>query len=386
MKITTIQENFKFGLFTVSHITGKNINLPILNNVLIKTEKTGIKLITTNLEVGIISTIRGKVEKEGSFTVDAKIISDYIGLLPNKKVSIEQKESNLLINCENYKTKIKGQSAEEYPLIPEVDKKIYYSAQVNEFKQALSQVIFAVSISESRLELSGVLFSFANNSLTMAATDSYRLAEKKINVKTNSEEDKNIIVPAKTLQELIRILSGGPEAGEVGSETMEIKFYLSENQILFTHGSTELVSRLIEGQYPDYKQIIPANIKTNIEINRAELIRAVKVASLFSKTGINDINLDFPAGKNQAVISSVSGQTGENITELDAHVQGDDNGMVINHRYLLDGLNNINSEMVKIKVIDSNTPCILKPLSSAEATADKEKNEDYLYIIMPIKQ
>ena len=389
MKITTLQENFKFGLFAVSHITGKNINLPILNNVLIKTEKGGIKLITTNLEIGIINTIRGKVEKEGSFTVDAKIISDYVGLLPNKKVSIEQKENDLLINCENYKTKIKGQSAEEYPLIPEVDRKIYYSAQVNEFKQALSQVIFAVSISESRLELSGVLFSFTNNSLTMAATDSYRLAEKKISVKTNSEEDKNIIVPAKTLQELIRILSGGPEAGEVGSETMEIKFYLSENQILFTHGSTELVSRLIEGQYPDYKQIIPTNIKTNIKINRAELIRAVKVASLFSKTGINDINLDFPAGKNQAVISSVSGQTGENITELDAQAKGDDNSMVINHRYLLDGLNNINSEMIKIEVIDSNTPCILKPLSSAPpsgATTDKEKNEGYLYIIMPIKQ
>ncbi|MEA3464358.1 MAG: DNA polymerase III subunit beta [Patescibacteria group bacterium] len=389
MKITTLQENFKFGLFTVSHITGKNVNLPILNNVLIKTETGGIKLITTNLEIGIISTIRGKVEKEGSFTVDAKIISDYIGLLPNKKVSVEQKENDLLMNCENYKTKINGQSAEEYPLIPKVDKKIYYSAQINEFKQALSQVIFAVSTSEARMELSGVLFSFTNNNLTMAATDSYRLAEKKINIKTNSEEDKNIIVPAKTLQELIRILSGGPDAGEVGNEIMEIKFYLSENQILFTHGSTELVSRLIEGQYPDYKQIIPVNIKTNIEINKAELVRAVKVASLFSKTGINDINLDFPAGKNQAVISSVSGQTGENITGLDAQVKGDDNSMVINHRYLLDGLNNINSEMIKIEVIDSNTPCILRPSVSAApsgAAAGKGKNEDYLYIIMPIKQ
>lgn len=386
MKLISLQENLKQGLFTVSGIAGKNVNLPILNNILVKTEDGNIKLITTNLEIGIIHIARGKIEKEGSFTVDSKIFSDCINLLPNKKINIEQKGSELLINCENYKTKIKGQSAEEYPLIPEVDKKTYYTAQVNEFKKALSQVIFAVSTSESRLELSGVLFCFTDNNLTMAATDSYRLTEKKINIKTNSEEHRNIIVPAKTLQELVRILSAGTDGEDVGKETAEIKFYLSENQILFTYGSTELVSRLIEGQYPDYKQIIPANIKTNISIDRAELIRAVKVASLFSKTGINDINLDFPSSKNQVVVSAVSGQTGENITELDAKVSGNDNSIVINHRYLLDGLNNINSETVKIEMVDANTPCILRPSVSVDAPANKEKNSDYLYIIMPIKQ
>jgi len=376
MKLISLQENLKQGLFVVSNIAGKNMNLPILNNVLIKTEKGNIKLITTNLEMGIVHTVRGKIEKEGSITVDSKIFSDCVNLLPNKKISVEQKNSDLLINCENYKTKIMGQSAEEYPLIPEVDKKAYYSAQVDEFKKALSQAIFAVSTSESRLELSGVLFCFTDSSLTMAATDSYRLTEKIIKIKTNSKEDRKIIVPAKTLQELIRILSAGTDAEDVGKETAEVKFYLSENQILFTYGSTELVSRLIEGQYPDYKQIIPTNIKTNITIDRAELIRAVKVASLFSKTGINDINLDFPAGKNKIIVSSVSGQTGENITELEAKVSGNDNSIVINYRYFLDGLNNIDGETIKIEAIDSNTPCILKP----------EKEEDYLYIIMPIKQ
>lgn len=388
MKLISLQDNLKQGFFIVSHIAGKNINLPILNNILIKSEKGNIKLITTNLEIGIVNTIRGKIEKEGSFTVDAKIISDCIGLLPKKQVSLEQKENNLLINCENYKTKIRGQSAEEYPLIPEVDKKIYYSAEVGEFKKALSQVIFAVATSESRLELSGVLFSFANNNLTLASTDSYRLAEKKIKIKTNNDatKEKKIIVPARTLQELVRILSAGADGEDVGKETEEIKFYISDNQILFTHSSTELVSRLIEGQYPDYEQIIPTNIKTNIVIDRAELVRAAKVTSLFSKTGINDINLDFPAGKNQVIVSAVSGQVGENITKLDAKVSGDDNSIVVNYRYLLDGLNNINSEMIKIEVIDSNTPCILKPSSFAKASEDKEKDEDYLYIIMPIKQ
>ena len=375
MKILSLQENLKQGLFNVGHIANKNINLPILNNILLKTENGNIKMVTTNLEIGISCLVRGKIEKEGSLTVDAKVISDCINLLPNKKVTLEQKENNLTINCDNYKAKIRGLSAEDFPLIPAVDRKIFYSAAVEDFKQAIAQVVYAVALSESRLELSGVLFSFTNSRLTLTATDSYRLAEKKINLKTNSEANKKIIIPARTLQELVRILSAGPV--EAITETNnEIKFFLSDNQILFTYGLTELVSRLIEGQYPDYEQIIPTTSQTSVLTDKAELIRAVKMASLFSKTGINDINLDFPAGKSQVVVSAISGQTGENVTNLAAKVQGSDNSIVVNYRYLLDGLNSISGETVKIEIIDSNTPCILKP----------EKSDDYLYIIMPIKQ
>jgi len=375
MKIFSLQENLKQGLFIVGHIAGKNVNLPILNNIMIKTEGGNIKMLATNLEIGIVTMVRGKIEKEGAYTVDAKIISECINLLPNKKVGLELKDGVLAVDSDNYKVKIRGQSAEEFPLIPEVDKKNYYSAPIEEFKKAVTQVMFAVSLSESRLELSGVMFNFNGAGLTLAATDSYRLAEKNIKIKTNNSEEKKIIVPAKTLQELIRILSG-LQASALAAEDQGIKFYLSENQILFTCGSTELVSRLIEGQYPDYQQIIPTTSKTKAISQRAELIRAVKLASLFSKTGINDINLDFPKGKNQVVVSSVSGQTGENVTSLEAKVSGEDNGIVVNYRYLLDGLNNIDSELVRLEIVDGNTPCLLK----------SDKETDYLYIIMPIKQ
>ena len=375
MKIFSLQENLKQGLFIVGHIAGKNVNLPILNNIMIKIEGGNIKMLATNLEIGIVTMVRGKIEKEGAYTVDAKIISECINLLPNKKVGLELKDGVLAVDSDNYKVKIRGQSAEEFPLIPEVDKKNYYSAPIEEFKKAVTQVMFAVSLSESRLELSGVMFNFNGAGLTLAATDSYRLAEKNIKIKTNNSEEKKIIVPAKTLQELIRILSG-LQASALAAEDQGIKFYLSENQILFTCGSTELVSRLIEGQYPDYQQIIPTTSKTKAISQRAELIRAVKLASLFSKTGINDINLDFPKGKNQVVVSSVSGQTGENVTSLEAKVSGEDNGIVVNYRYLLDGLNNIDSELVRLEIVDGNTPCLLK----------SDKETDYLYIIMPIKQ
>lgn len=171
------------------------------------------------------------------------------------------------------------------------------------------------------------------------------------------------------------------EGPDTGSE--EIKFYISENQILFSCGPTELVSRLIEGQYPDYEQIIPSNIKTKASISRAEFLRAVKAASLFSKTGINDVNLDFPAGKNSIIVSAISGQAGENVTELSAGTSGSDNSIVINYRYLLDGLNNMGSEFISIELVDGNTPCILRP---ADPIKTGDKKQEYLYIIMPIKQ
>lgn len=375
MKIIGLQKNIKQGVFTTSHITGRHVNLPILNSLLISAEDGVIKLISTNLEIGITSLIRGKIEEEGSFTVDAKILSDYINLLPNKKVELKVKDDNLIIESENYKTKIKGQSAEEYPLIPEISKADYYSVKIMDLKNAISQVIFAVSQDDNRLALSGVLFNLTNQELTLVATDSYRLAEKTIKLTTNTteQEAKKIIVPTKTLQELQRILSGDYSDNK---EDDTVKFYLSENQILFTLDNVEIVSRLIEEQYPDYQQIIPKEHKTSCLVDKQELVRAIKASAIFSKTGINDVNLDFLKDKQQIMASAISGQTGENVTNLETKIEGNDNSITINSRYLLDGINNINTDMVKLELVDSNTPCLIK-------ATDKD---GYLYIVMPIKR
>jgi len=378
MKISILQKNFKRGLSLVGNITSKNINLPILNNILIKAEKGMISLISTNLEIGITHAIRGKIEKEGGFTVDAKILTNYISLLPNDKVEIEGKDNRILVECGKYKTKINGQPADDFPLIPNVDKSVFYTIKsAEEFKNALSQVIFATSTNESRLELSGVLFAFNREKLIFAATDSYRLAEKKISIKSNSktEEDKKIIVPARTVQEIVRILSNAGE-DDILDEEKEIKCFISDSQVLFKFGSTELVSRLIEGQFPDYTQIIPKSFKTQALLSRQELVRATKTSSIFSRSDVNDINLDLPKEKGKVVISSSSDYIGENLVEVEAMVKGSDNALVLNYRYLLDGLNNIKSESVKMEVLDNNTACLLKP----------EDDPDYLYIIMPIKR
>lgn len=375
MKFISLQENLKRGLTIVGHATTKNINLPILNNILIRAEGGNIELISTNLEIGVRHQLRGKIETEGEFTVDSKLITEYVSLLTSSEtVKLEEKEGELKVESGNYKTKIKGESAKEFPLIPTLESENNFYCDLNEMKKALASVIFAVSNSENRAELTGVLFSFKEKKLSLAATDSYRLAEREIVLKsgTGSDEQK-IIVPAKTVQELLRILNNFDNHQEIESAN-EIIISFSENQILFKFDSVSLISRLINGRYPDYQQIIPSKSQTQAAVDKNELTRAIKAVSLFSKTGINDITLLFLKGK--VSVSAFSGASGESQADILAEVDGVDNEITINYRYLLDGLNNIDGSQALIKVLNNNTPCLIR---------SKEK-EDYLYIVMPIKQ
>jgi DNA polymerase-3 subunit beta len=377
MRFISLQENLKRGLNIVGHVTSKNINLPILNNILIKSLNGNIEFISTNLEIGITHQLRGKVEVDGEFTVDSKLITEYVALLNGKdNVKLEEKDNELKLECGNYKTKIKGESAKEFPLIPTISKEECCEIKIDDFKKALNSVIFSVSNSENRLELSGVLFSFNRNTLSLAATDSYRLAERITEVKNNLKEDEyKVIVPAKTVQEFLRVLNNFDNQIKInGEEELNVKIYLSDNQILFSVDSVDLISRLINGHYPDYKQIIPVSHQTEVVIDKAELIRAVKATSLFSKTGINDIALFF--SKDKILVSAFSGQSGESKVELEAEVKGINNEITINYRYLLDGLNNIEGNTVIIDIVNSNTPCLIK----------SETDNNYLYIVMPIKQ
>lgn len=374
MRFISLQENLKRGLNIVGHITSKNVNLPILNNILIKVGEGNIEFVGTNLEIGVVHQLRGKIELEGQITVDSKLITEYVSLLSGgEKVKIEEKDLELKIDCGNYKTKIKGESAKEFPLIPSIPKNNPQACSLKELKKALNGVVFAVSNSENRLELTGILFVFNKKELRLAATDSYRLAERVVTIKTGEEMlEQKIIVPAKTVQELLRILNNF-EGDGLGDEP-EIKIYLSENQILFSVDSVDLISRLINGHYPDYQQIIPSKSQTEVLVERSELVRAVKASALFSKAGINDVTLVFV--KNKVVVSSFSGASGESQAEIEAETKGPDNEITINYRYLLDGLNNIEGDRVKICIMNNTTPCVLRP----------EKDNNYIYIVMPIRQ
>jgi DNA polymerase-3 subunit beta len=383
MKISCIQENLKHGLSLVHNITTKNVNLPILNNVLVDVQEDGLTLSTTNLEIGIRSRVRGKIEQTGSFTVESKLLLDYISLLPKERVDIELVDNNLLVNCDKNHTQIKGLPASDFPVIPQLDKGNAYVCKAKNFKDAISQVIFATAKNETRPEISGIYLKFDQGSLTATATDSYRLAERVTQLEQESNQATiDMIVPVRTLHEVVRILSSYKEGI---SNDDRLYIYVGEGQILFVFDEVEIVSRLIEGQYPDYKQIIPEKHETEIIVNVNELSQAVKAASLFSKSGINDISLEFipPTGDDVAgniKVSAVNDQVGQNETTLVAHITGIDNRTVLNYHYLLDGLSNINTQEVKIALIDHSTPVTIEP------TGKQEGNDSYLYIVMPIRQ
>lgn len=378
------QENLNQGLNIVSHIASKNTNLPILNNVLIQASENIIKLSATNLEMGVVCLIRGKIEKVGAFTVQSKLLTDYIALLPKEKISlgvgegvgISEGGEILEIICKNYATKIKGMPAADFPLIPQLEKTNPYYCQVEDLKTAISQVIFAVSLNETRPEISGVLLEFNQDKLILAATDSYRLAEKSIKLKSKTDlKNQRVIVPARTFQELLRILSSFKEPTAL-EEVDQVEIYVAENQILFVLGNIELISRLIEGQYPDYKQIIPQNYKTVNTLSIEELIKGVKTASLFARSGIYDIKLEVNFEAKELVVFSTNSQLGENISRLPSKIEGESNNILVNFHYFLDGLQNLEAEEVELKIVNANSPCALKP----------KGREDYLYIVMPIKQ
>jgi len=379
MKLTCTQENLARGLNIVSHITTKNVNLPILNNVLLKIEDKGIKLSTTNLEIAINCLVRGKIEGDGEFTVPSKLFSDYVYLLPPEAVDVDLVDDNLSVKCGNYKTKIKGLPASEFPLIPQVSKNKKFTCPVTDFKRALSQVIFAVSPNESKPEFSGVFLEFnregVDAKLILAATDTYRLGESRVSLSKDSDKSNaSAIIPSRTMAEVLRILSAFKD--EVDSPD-EIEIAFSESQVVFTYGNVELISRVIEGQYPDYTQIVPQNFKTNAEISKEDLIKAIKTTSLFSKTGLFDVLIELDPAAEKMIVRSTDLQTGENNVELKAKLEGGENSITLNYRYLLEGLNALSGSTVKLKLIDAANPCLI---SSAENEAD------YYYIVMPIKQ
>ncbi len=375
MKFSCTQENLNQILNIVSHIASKNNNLPILSNILIKTENKNINISATNLEVGITSLLRGKVDVDGEILVDAKLLSNYISLLDKDRVDFELIGDDLKIECKKQKTKIKTQNTLDFPLIPKIEKSNPCVVSASKFKNAVYNIAFAVSNSDIRPEISGVFMSFLEKELVMVATDSYRLAEKKIDYLDNkNSQNHQIIVPVKTIQEVSRIISGFKGDVElVGDDNLEI--YIEENQIIFNYNGVELVSRLIDGQYPDYNQIIPTNFNTKIKVNTLDLIKAVKASSLFAKSGVFDIKMIFSESNNLA-ISASSNQVGENNSSIDIEKNGPDGEITINYKYILDGLQNIQSEFVVIEIIDPNTPIIIKP----------EDINDYLYLIMPIRQ
>ena len=366
MRLTCSQKDLRFALDIVSCAVSSSTTLPVLNNILLKAADKKLFFSATNLEIAINSSIAADIKNEGSITIPSRLITSYISLLEDGEVEMKVEDMTLHLKSKSSQTKIKGISPDEFPLIPKVEKDASFEVTAKDLAEAIDCTVFSASSSTSRPILSGVYMQGEKGVLKMVATDSYRLAEKKTPLTKKTEKAIDCIVPVRTLLELGRILNTNFE-----KEVVEV--HISKNQILFSLDGVELISRLIEGKFPDYEKIIPRATRTKVETNVGHLTQATKRVTLFAKENNNSVKLT-ATNDGRMQIATDETAIGEEKAEVDITMTGENNKVALNSQYLLDVLGHM-KENVCIEMDEKLTPIIVRPV----------KNNDYLYIIMPLK-
>lgn len=372
MKLSILQENLNKGLSIVSRSVATRAQLPVLSNVLLSTDKGRLKLSATNLETGINYWIGAKIEKEGTLSIPAKVLTEFVSSLAPGKVAMEAQESSLKIASGSHQASFVGMAASEFPTIPSLKGKPKMSFDFKALSLAISQVAFAAAQDEGNPVLAGVLLVARGGSLTLVATDGYRLSLKKIKegkgLAETKEFKKGLIIPSRTLIELGRVVNEGEQEKPLG-----LSITPESSQVIFITPDGEVVSRLIEGKFPNFEKIIPEGGKTKAIIETEALTRAVKIASIFARESANIIRLEM--GGSNLTISANTAQVGENKSQIEAKIEGGSNKIAFNSRYLLDFLNSVNSELIELGITGPLNPGVFSP------SGDKS----YTHIIMPVR-
>lgn len=366
MEVTVTQENLSFALSSASRIASNKAGLPILSNILLRTDGSRLLVAATNLEVAISHRIGAKVAKPGSITIPARLISEFVQNLPKEQITLKVKDNKLLISATNSSSKINGSSDEEFPELPTIDEKqaVSYTITSDDFKHAVNQTIIAASNDSTRPVLTGVYWHSHEGSLYIAATDGYRLTERNV-VPTTS--NVNAIIPVSTLQEVIRTL-------REDNESVEVLF--DETQVTFRLADSEVTSRLIDGNFPDYRQLIPSSSDTSFTISRSEFVRIIKIAGLFARESGGGITLSVDTEKKGLAVHSIASEVGENSSEVSIETTGQTASISLNSRYLTDALNVMSSDEVMFEFSGKLSPCIVH---------EKTNKPVYKHIIMPLK-
>lgn len=368
MKIIVLRNNLKNALDAVSRTIEENLNLPILKNILIKADQSKITISSTNLEAAITKNVPGKIVETGEVTVLFSLFSSLINNLQSERIDLESKKNNLILKTDNYEATIQGMDPADFPIIPKINEEAgFFEIPTNVLKEGINKIINACQVSDLRPEISGVLFKFDASYLKLVATDSFRLAEKSIpdtQFKDISLKTRKIILPLKTIQEIVRVLE------DDGS----VRVFINDSQVLFKTDNLEVISRLIDGEFPDYAPIVPKIVETEILIDKQELINAMKLAGSFtSRSG--EIVVKVGDDKKIVEIYSADSNLGENKYLISAKITGDPVKALFNWKYLLDGLKNIHTETVSFGLQGDSRPAIMKA----------PNDSSYFYILMPIK-
>lgn len=362
MQLQVTQENLNKALSIVARVASARNTLPILANVLIKTVDNRLSISATNLDIAITEHIGAKVAEEGAITVPARLMQDFVSSLPGGVIELKLEDSKLHITTDQYQSVVNGVPADDFPVMPAITGGEVWTINSATFKKGLQQVIMAASADESRPVLTGVLLKTIDGHLFAAATDSYRLAEKDLG---KNDREVNLLIPATAIQDLLRILGDADGAVSVTHD---------DQQILFQTDGVDLVARLIEGKYPDYRKLIPSEFAVEATVARADLVNVTKVSSLFARESAGSVTINVDDEKNSLSIRSVASQLGENTASATGTIKGS-GSITLNSRYMLDALNAVPGNQVVFCFNGKLEPTLLKESGSA----------DYVHIIMPLK-
>ena len=364
MEIEVTQDKLSKALNNVSRIAVGKVTLPVLNNVLIRVDQNKVSLITTNLDMAIVDFLPVSNSKDGVTTVPAKLLAEFVSNLPRgEKIKISAKDTKVTISAGRYTSIINGSPADDFPELPEIneEKAVIFKMGIDEFKNGISSVAIASSNDMTRPALTGIYFNTADKTLCIAATDGYRLAEKKL-IK-NVESEINVIVPASSLQEVLRAINEDME---------EIEISFNDDLVRFRLGEVEIISKLIDASFPDYRRLIPKDNDINLELNREELIRITKLAALFARSVNGSITCESKK-PNSFTVKSIANELGENDSSIETPV--DIEGKIrLNSRFLIDALNVLDDKEIAFNFASRIAPVILR----------NKKNQDYTHIVMPL--
>ena len=365
MELSVTQENLAKALIVVGRVASSRAGLPILSNVLLRTEGNRLLVAATNLEIATTCYVGAKVVKQGELTLPARLVSEFVSSLPKGTIDITGKGTSLTLSSGKFSSVIAGVDAGEFPELPSIDEKeaVSYTIAAPDFKQAISQTVITSSADTTRPVLTGVYWHAIDGELYLAGTDGYRLAERRL-VATKSEIQA--IVPSSSLHEALKTLGDGVE---------EVEILFDDTQVRFRVGEVEITSRLIDGNYPDYRQLIPKESETVIEVKADEFARIVKIAGLFARDSGGSITLTADADTQQLSIHSIASELGENTSSADAKITT--SGQVtLNSRYISDALSVLDGDTIQFRFSGKLSPCVLTAV---------EKSPNYTHIIMPLK-
>jgi DNA polymerase III subunit beta len=369
VKLSVMQENLARGLSVVSRAVSSRSTLPVLANVLLKTEDAGLKLTATNLEIGVTYWVPGKIDQDGATTVPAKLLTDLVNSLPSgDRVDLEVGPGEVLhVQAGRFQSHLKGIDADEFPAIGTGGDRPTTRIAQNVLRKALAETTFAAASDEARPILTGVLARFEGSELTLAAADNYRIAVKTVPI-LDAVPETSVVIPARALVELARVLADV-------DDPVEVVIAQGRNQVLFHIDGVDLVSRLIDGQFPNYQQVMPQTHATRAIIDREELLRAVRPAALIAHESANIVKLQIGDDSEAGITVSANAEVGDHVGQVEAAVEGDGTTIAFNARYLADVLTNVTADQFALELNGPLSPGVFKPLG----------DDRYVHVVMPVR-